>query len=237
MRKVITVLAVVAVLAIGLTAVAGIAAQEINKQDKQQALLSKVAEKLGVSEEQLTQALKDARFEMIDEAVAAGQLTEEQAAKLKERIEENGGAFFGPGPEPRGGDPWERPCQTARFVVRATAEVLDVEPQEVVDALESGQSLAEFAESQGMSAEDFEAALLEEVRIGLDKLVSDGKLTQERADAIYERFSNNVDRIINAHPDTNDMAPCHGRGHYRHGPGNGEGQGETPPNAKPSRNM
>jgi uncharacterized protein YidB (DUF937 family) len=233
MRRLVAALAAVAVLAIGLVAVTGIAALEGNsKQDLRQQFLSKVAEKLGVSQDQLTQAVKDARTEMIDQAVSSGRLTQEQADKLKARIEENGGAFFGPGP--LGGDPYAHPCREARFVVQATAEVLHLDAQQVIDGLRSGQSLSEFAQAKGMSAGDFKAALLQQVRTDLNTLVSDGKLTQVQADTRFQRFSDNVDQVINAHPDTNDMAPCHGRGHYRQGPGNGEPGDEKPNGGTPS---
>lgn len=53
--------------------------------------LARVAEKLGVTEEALIQAMYDARVEMIDEAVARGELTQAQAdylkAVLKARLE------------------------------------------------------------------------------------------------------------------------------------------------------
>lgn len=211
MKRVLLIGAMVAALAAGLVAVTATGAQEGVREQ----FLARVAEKLGISESELTQAMTDVRIEMIDEAVADGRITQERADELKARIEENGPLFFGP----HGGGPHGGPCGAARFGVRAAAEVLDVEVQEVVEALQSGQSLAEFAEAQGMSAEDFKAAMLDQVRTRLDALVEDGKLTQDQADARFERFSENVDTIINAHPDTSDVAPCRGRGHFRHGPG------------------
>lgn len=54
---------------------------------KRDGLLSKVAANLGVSVEELVGAFLDARLEMIDEAVAAGRITEEQAQAMKARIE------------------------------------------------------------------------------------------------------------------------------------------------------
>ncbi|HPD06855.1 MAG TPA: DUF2680 domain-containing protein [Candidatus Bipolaricaulis sp.] len=50
-------------------------------------LLAKVAANLGVSVDDLVAAFTAARLEMIDEAVAAGEITAEQAQVMKERIE------------------------------------------------------------------------------------------------------------------------------------------------------
>lgn len=50
-------------------------------------LLAKVAANLGVSADDLVAAFTKARLEMIDEAVAAGQITPEQAQAMKDRIE------------------------------------------------------------------------------------------------------------------------------------------------------
>lgn len=49
--------------------------------------LAKVATELGVKVEDLVAAFDKARLEMMDEAVAAGRITEEQAQAMKERIE------------------------------------------------------------------------------------------------------------------------------------------------------
>lgn len=49
-------------------------------------MLAKVAANLGVSTDELVAAFAQARLEMIDEAVAAGQITEEQAQEMKDRI-------------------------------------------------------------------------------------------------------------------------------------------------------
>ncbi len=54
---------------------------------RRDAFLEKVAAHLGVSVDDLVAAFEKARFEQIDEAVAAGKITPEQAEALKARIE------------------------------------------------------------------------------------------------------------------------------------------------------
>jgi hypothetical protein len=56
--------------------------------DTGQSFLDRVAAKLGVGSDQLEQAVRDARSDEIDEAVERGDLTQEQADRLKEHLDE-----------------------------------------------------------------------------------------------------------------------------------------------------
>lgn len=156
--------------------------------------IAETAENLGISGEELTAAMTDAQFEILDEKVAAGDLTEEQAAKLKEHIEE-----YGPlsvlGLRHRLGDRVR--CAGARLVIGSAAEVLDKEPREVAAAVREGESLAEQAEAQGMSVDDFTAALLEAIKSKLDEKVADGTITQEQANRIFSGIEERVDEVVN----------------------------------------
>ena len=84
-------------------------AQTAQAQSTSKSYLARVAEKLGVTEDALTQAMYEAKAEMIDEAVAEGKLTQAQADYLKavlkaqldyykaEGYEKGFGFGFGPG--------------------------------------------------------------------------------------------------------------------------------------------
>ncbi|MBC7220934.1 hypothetical protein H5T55_05635 [Candidatus Bipolaricaulota bacterium] len=60
---------------------------EVAATAPREGLLAKVAANLGVSADDLVAAFTKARLEMIDEAVAAGRISAEQAQALKDRIE------------------------------------------------------------------------------------------------------------------------------------------------------
>jgi hypothetical protein len=76
--------AAVAVAAIG----AGALAVQAQEDDDGASFLDRVAQKLGIESPALEQAIKDARSDEIDEAVRNGDLTEDQADALKERLDE-----------------------------------------------------------------------------------------------------------------------------------------------------
>jgi hypothetical protein len=187
----------VAVLVLGVVAIGGAAADE--DDGPLGSFLAKVAEKLGVSEDELKTAIDEARDETIDEAVAEGRLTEDWGERLKERADERGFPF----PLPPGGvrlhGHWH--------LMDAAAEALDMSQDELTEQLRDGNSLAEVAETQGMSVEDFKAALLDQIRAQLD----------EQTDEIFRRVEENIDDIVNG------KGCLRGFGGMRHGPGGSGG--------------
>ncbi len=78
--------------------------------------------------------------------------------------------------------------------LEALAEVLNMDVDELKDALKEGQTPQELAEAQGLDWEEVQAQLheqaLEAARERLAQAVEEGKLTQEQADAILERMEN-----------------------------------------------
>jgi polyhydroxyalkanoate synthesis regulator phasin len=184
------------VIGVGVLVTQGVGAQsgERDEQTRSERFVAETAERLGVTPEELTAAMTGARTEMIDEAVAEGKITEDQAAKMKERLAEKGplapikfrhrggGKFF---------------CHGARLVANAAGEVLGKEPAQVAEAVKAGESLAEQAQAAGMSVEDFKAALVAAIRAQLQTKVDDGTITQEQADRIVGGIEEHIDRIVN----------------------------------------
>jgi len=83
------------------------------------------------------------------------------------------------------------------LIKEAAAEVLGITEDELVTALRDGQSLAQIAEAQGMSVEDFSAALLENVTADLQAKLDAGDITQEQFDEKVAELNANIDEIIN----------------------------------------
>lgn len=160
------------------------------KESLREEFLSRLAQELGISVEQLEQALTSTALAMVDQAVADGRITEGKAAEIRERIESGEGPLFPhlrphPGPHHRGVG-----------VVRQVAEFLGLEPQEVFEALKSGQSLAQIADAQGGSADELKAFLLSELGQYLAQAVEKGRITQERADEILANAPERIDELI-----------------------------------------
>ncbi len=72
----------------GLGAAGAIAASRmLSPNEESQAVIDDAAAQLGIEPSELSDALKQALENRIDEAVESGRLTEEQAERLKERLE------------------------------------------------------------------------------------------------------------------------------------------------------
>lgn len=142
---------IAAALAVATGGGAAFAAQESDDADPPGpgAILAGVAERLGIPEAELKDAVRAEALERLDAAVAAGRLTEEQEARIRERIES--------------GQPLRhRLHRHAAPFVEAAAEYLGVTPAELFDELRGGKSLARIAEAHGKTAAGLEQALLDE---------------------------------------------------------------------------
>lgn len=154
-------------------------------------LLPRLAENLGITPEELTAAIQQTQLQMVDERVAAGDLTEEEAARIRERIESGEGPLFGEGKRPRHGP--DRGMQ----VVQQVAEFLGMTPQEVFEAKKAGHSLAQIAEANGSSAEELAAFLLSQIEAHIAEALEAGKIDPARAEEMLQNAPEHIDRLIN----------------------------------------
>jgi hypothetical protein len=150
-----------------------------------------LAEELGITLDELEDAYSAAALVLIDEAEADGRLSAEEADRARERVEEDG--FF---PAFRSG--FHHGFSFGRLApFEGIAELLGLSSEELRSAMQDGQSLAEVAESAGVSLDALTAEVLANVRESLDEAVARGGLSQERADEIYERFESSIDDYLN----------------------------------------
>ena len=179
---------VAAVLALGGAAVGFVAAQTDDGSATVQAdrsnFAARLAENLGITLEEFQAAVQQTQLGFVDEKLANGEITEEQAAQIRERIE-SGEGRFGPGH----GRPGHNGCQR---IVYQVAEIIGVAAGDVASALEQGETLAQIAEANGVSAEELAAALLSNLQEHLARAVEAGKIDQARAD---EKLANSAERI------------------------------------------
>jgi hypothetical protein len=121
----------------------------------------------------------------------------------------------------------DRLCGGGKLLSKAAAaEVLGMTEEELREALASGQTLAEIAVAQGMTVEDFTAALRANIVADLDEALAAGEITQEEYDEKIASLDERLDDIINSTPSTGlRTGPGDGTGFG--GPGRGFPGGET----------
>jgi hypothetical protein len=171
-----------------------IAATQLDPKQESQAVVEDAAEQLGVEPSELSEALKDALANRVDEAVEAGQLTEEQGAELKERIESGDVPLLGLGGPGFGhrmhhvGD------------LDAAASYLGMTEASLMAAIEDGKTLAEIAEDRGKSVEGLVNALVEDAEAELQAAVDAERLTDAQRDSIVSGLKERITHLVNERP-------------------------------------
>jgi hypothetical protein len=164
-------------------------------RQRHEEFMNRLAANLGVTRDQLVDAFKKTRIDGVDRLRREGKITQEQADKMLERINAGlGGGFGPPGPGHKMGGPGGR---GHRMPLRGVAtEALGVSQDELAAALKGGQSLAEFAQSRGISREDLEQRLIAAHKKRLDEAAANNHLTADQAKQIGDRFAANIDRLV-----------------------------------------
>jgi uncharacterized protein YidB (DUF937 family) len=225
-------LVVVAVLALAGAAVGFVVAQTdgdvpVPGKDRLGDFIARLAENLGIEQEELEAAIDQTQLDLVDEAVADGKLTEEQAESIRERIESGEGLH----PFARGfrkGFALGRGFGCVGAASDELAGFLGVTVDDLRAAMADGQSLAQIAEANGVKVEDLSAFLLAELEARLAEAVESGKIDQARADEILANAPDKIDDLINR-----EGLPGKGMRHGGHGFPGGAHEGGFPHMAEP----
>ena len=178
--------AVVGVIALGASVLGGVAqAQEPPGEGSSfhEQYQEALAEKLGVSVDELQAAQEAARSQMIDDAVASGRITEEQAERL--RNAEPGELRHGVA---------KRVRHAIGNVFESAAAILGLTTDEVRQGFSDGQSLNDMAAEQGVT--DLETQLVASLTADIEAKIADGSITQEQGDRMLENLAERVSKIV-----------------------------------------
>jgi hypothetical protein len=178
-------------------------------------IVDAAAADLGVSSTELTSALKKALLARVDAQLKAGSITEEQATTMKERIDSDSFALFGPLGSPRGGGHHGMGLATAATYLGTTETALRT-------SLQSGKSLADVAKAtDGKSVDGLVAAIVAAEKKQLAAAVAAGRLTEAQQKEMLASLAERVTAMVNGE------RPEGGPG----GPGGPDGHGGAIPSA------
>jgi hypothetical protein len=219
----------VAALAVGIIAVAGVGAQEATPEPSEDAesetprldhYLEVLAGNLGVSVEELEAALTQTQIDLINEKVADGTLTQEEADEIIARIESGEGPYFPPFIGGHHG-PLHRIVYN---IVESAADVLGMDVEDLHAQLREGNSLADVAEAQGVDVEQFKTDLQAALQAKIDEAVANETITEEMGARLSEGLADAIGRIVEQVPGEGPFGgPFGGPGPFRGGPGFFEG--------------
>jgi hypothetical protein len=150
-----------------------------------------LAAELGITVEELTAAQTAARNTLIDEALAAGDITEEQAERLKSLEPGEGMGLW-----LKGHALGHKFHGALRGVVEAAAEAVGLPVEDLRERLAGGESLSDIAASQNIDEETLTNDLVAALTERINQAVADGDIDQEMADRLLENLEELVDRAI-----------------------------------------
>lgn len=190
----------IALLGVGLGAAGAVAASRVlSPDDETKAIIDDAATQLGVKPEALSNALRQALENRINDAVAAGRLTKEQGDALKKQLESGDyPLLFGPGGP---GGPWLGPGiglghERHVDILAAAASYLGLSQAKLREALQD-KTLAEIAKEQGKSPTGLVQALVTAEEKRIDEAVADGRLTKDQASELKANLERRTQALVN----------------------------------------
>ncbi len=203
--------AIVAMVAILGTATVGVVAyaQEATTGsstilDLGQRVKEAIAEALGISVEKYEETVTAAQKQVLDEAVVAGEITQDQADRMRNRLDKAHG-FGGMGRMGRG-------LGGESLLLTVAADKLGMTQDELMTSLRDGKTIAGLAEEKGIDTQVISDAYLAQWKEKLDAQVADGTITQDQADATLKAKTEALtDRL------TSTWEKMGGPGRGRHG--------------------
>ncbi|HEX8967853.1 MAG TPA: hypothetical protein VF937_08245 [Chloroflexota bacterium] len=164
--------------------------------------LAQVAQAHGKTGADVATALKNAEHTRVDQAVAAGRLTADQATTRKQQADQHidqlvnqvlpqGGPGAGRGPGFGFGGPG-----VLRAGLNAAATAIGITPDQLWTELR-GKSLAEVAQAHGKTGADVATALKNAADQRIDQAVTAGRLTADQATTQKTQIGQRIDQLVN----------------------------------------
>ncbi len=157
--------------------------------------LLEIIEETEADVEAIISEAMDELTQIVEEAVASGELGQEQAdailSDLEARIER---ALESTLPVQQQAHNQTR--EWARLAVQLASEATGLSEEQIMVAMQSGQSLAEIISANGGDPEAVMAQVQEQIRQQIEQAVAEGRLSQEQADAILARMSERIQQAM-----------------------------------------
>lgn len=165
----------------------GLTVEELEAAREDGTRMPKLIEEAGLTAEEFREAMNGEFAEVVQAALEAGLVTDEQATQLNERGwrgPRGGGRGHGHGHGHGRGEGALGEVFPREARAEVTAEVLGITVDELAEAREAGQRLPELAEENGVTMAEVEAAVADAASEAISEAVEDGTLTQEQGDLL-----------------------------------------------------
>ncbi len=202
------------------TSFQGVISQQATSASAMDDFIANLAANLGIDEQKLRDALKTTSIQQVDKALADGEITADEATRIKEAINSGTAPLFGlPGGFEHGhrGGPGGPGAGHADADGAALATFLGIDQATLRSELQVGKTLAQEAEAHGKSREQLKAFLTQQFSTKIDAEQQAGRITSDQAATMKQKFADALDSVV-------DRAggEHHGPDHFR-GPGSNGG--------------
>jgi len=131
----------------------------------------------------------------LDEKVLAGDLTQEAADAAYARAETALPTLMDREPTP--GEHRGKIQKAVRSAINTAAEVIGVEPKELVEAMKAGDTIADVATANGVDPDAVVDALVARATAKLDEAVANGRISEEKAAEIKGGLEARMTKLVN----------------------------------------
>lgn len=146
---------------------------------------------------QITADAKATAMTEIDNALSAGTITAEQAENMRANLDTALERVLNRPRVER--EHRERAIiNFVRVVYQSAADALGMTSMDILQNAEDGQTLNDYLVAQGADVAAVKAAAVASTTEGINTALTEGKITQEQADAALANLEANVDRVLNA---------------------------------------
>jgi polyhydroxyalkanoate synthesis regulator phasin len=197
-------IAIIGAVAVGVVGIAGTALGAGSSSSP--SFLTDFARRLGVSPAKVKSAYQGAMADRLDQLVKDGKLTQAQADRMKQHLNDHtmGGRFGGGGPGFGFGDrphhmfggPGGHPHGGPMVWIHTGATYLGITDQQLMTELRAGKTPAAIATAHGKTAAGLDQALVTAAKKPLDDAVKSGRITQAQATKITTCLTLRIDQLV-----------------------------------------
>ncbi|MEY2458407.1 MAG: hypothetical protein QOG30_237 [Acidimicrobiaceae bacterium] len=131
---------------------------------------------------------------VLDKLVTDGTITQAQEDAIIQAMKDEVAGSQPSNAGPRGGGARLRVLEG---MLQVSADTIHVSVDDLKAALKSGQSVADVANAHSVNPSDVITAIVNAGTTKIDQAVTDGKLTQERADKLKSKLPELADKFVN----------------------------------------
>ncbi len=199
----------------------GMTTDEVKAALQEGSTLAEIAATQNISEADLVSRLVAAAQAHIDERVASGDLTAEEAAEKSAGLQERATNAVNADPSERQG---HRGHKGHGQALETLGEILGLTTDEIKEGFAAGQSIADMATAEGVDVDLVVDQLVAAAMERVDAAVEAGKIDAERAAEITEGLEDKISERVNADP---SERPERGERRGQRGPRGADAEGEA----------